>query len=92
LSFARETHSGAHLQMARVRDSSPLWSVVKLAKVVGSNRTATAERLRQFAARGAIEKDPQGRWKLKEEPRQEAQSAKLFHSERQPDPIQAPST
>ena len=50
---AMQEHSGA--------------SVDALAKAAGSSRSATGERLRQMALRGAVEKDITGRWKLKSE-------------------------
>ena len=55
--------------LAAMRDNPGL-SVIALANVAGSSRTATGERLRQMATRGVVEKDLTGRWKLKaEEPR-----------------------
>jgi Winged helix-turn-helix DNA-binding len=55
--------------LAAMRDNPGL-SVIALANAAGSSRTATGERLRQMAARGVVEKDLTGRWKLKsEEPR-----------------------
>jgi hypothetical protein len=48
----------------------PGLSVIALANAAGSSRSATGERLRRLAARGLVEKDATGRWKLKrEEPR-----------------------
>jgi DNA-binding transcriptional ArsR family regulator len=45
-------------------------SVNVLAKAAGASRSSTGERLRKLAAQGALEKDPDGRWRLKrEEPR-----------------------
>jgi Winged helix-turn-helix DNA-binding len=49
-----------------MRDNPGL-SVAALANAIGSGRSATGERLRQLAARGMVEKDPTGRWKLKGE-------------------------
>jgi MarR family len=46
---------------------NPGLSVIALANAAGSSRSATGERLRQLAARGVVEKDPAGRWKLKAE-------------------------
>jgi DNA invertase Pin-like site-specific DNA recombinase len=43
---------------------SPGSSVSKLAAAAGANRSSTAERLRQLAARGMATKDPEGRWLL----------------------------
>jgi hypothetical protein len=49
---------------------NPGLSVIALANAAGSSRSATGERLRQMAARGVVEKDQTGRWKLKgKEPR-----------------------
>jgi hypothetical protein len=42
-------------------------SVIELARALGSGRSAVGERLRQLARRGAIEKTPQGRWRVKTE-------------------------
>jgi hypothetical protein len=50
--------------IAAMRDNPGL-SVIALANAAGSSRSATGERLRQLAARGVVEKDPTGRWKLK---------------------------
>jgi hypothetical protein len=59
--------------MAAMRDN-PGISVVALANAAGSSRSATGERLRQLAVRGAVTKDITGRWKLKaEEPGSPAQ-------------------
>jgi hypothetical protein len=44
---------------------NPGLSVVALANAAGSSRSGTGERLRQMAARGVVEKDLTGRWKLK---------------------------
>jgi DNA-binding IclR family transcriptional regulator len=46
---------------------NPGLSVVALANAAGSSRSATGDRLRQLAARGTVEKDSAGRWKLKKE-------------------------
>ena len=54
--------------LATLRDSSGL-SVAALAEAAHVGRSTAEERLRQLAARGAIGKNPEGRWKLKgEEP------------------------
>jgi hypothetical protein len=54
--------------IAAMRDN-PNMSVVGLANAAGGSRSGTGERLRQMAARGVVEKDLTGRWKLKgEEP------------------------
>ena len=50
--------------LAAMRDNPGL-SVIALANVAGSSRTATGERLRQMAMRGVVEKDLTGRWKVK---------------------------
>jgi DNA-binding transcriptional ArsR family regulator len=42
-------------------------SVNVLAKAAGASRSSTGERLRKLAAQGALEKDPDGRWRLKRE-------------------------
>lgn len=42
-------------------------SVNALAKAAGANRSSTGERLRALASRGAVEKDPAGRWRIAEE-------------------------
>jgi hypothetical protein len=52
--------------IAAMRDNPGL-SVIALANAAGSSRSATGERLRQLAARGVVEKDLTGRWKLKRE-------------------------
>jgi hypothetical protein len=59
-----------------MRDDPGL-SVVALANAIGSGRSATGERLRQMAARGVVEKDVTGKWKLKgEEPRPRSEDAR----------------
>ncbi len=47
--------------------ANPGASVDGLAKAAGANRSSTGERLRQLAGRGAVEKDPAGRWRIAEE-------------------------
>jgi hypothetical protein len=52
-----------------MRASSDL-TVAALAEASHAGRSATGDRLRRLAARGAVEKDGNGRWKLKkQEPR-----------------------
>ena len=43
---------------------NPGLSVIALANAAGDSRSATGERLRQLAAKGAIEKDSAGHWRL----------------------------
>jgi hypothetical protein len=43
---------------------SPGLSVAALAKAASASRSTTGERLRQLAARGAIDKDSEGHWRL----------------------------
>jgi hypothetical protein len=62
--FAAKTAERKLLEAMR---DNPGLSVVALANAAGSSRSATGERLRQLAARGTVEKDPAGRWKLKGE-------------------------
>ena len=52
--------------LSAMRDN-PGASVNVLAKAAGANRSSTGERLRQLAGRGAVEKDPAGRWRIAEE-------------------------
>ena len=49
--------------LAAMRDNPGL-SVIALANAAGGSRSAAGERLRQLAARGAIEKDSAGHWRL----------------------------
>jgi hypothetical protein len=49
--------------LAVMRDN-PGSSINVLARAAASSRTATGERLRKLAGRGAVEKDHQGRWKI----------------------------
>lgn len=46
---------------------NPGLSVIALANAAGASRSAAGERLRQMAARGIVEKDLTGRWKVKAE-------------------------
>jgi DNA-binding IclR family transcriptional regulator len=62
--FAAKTAERKLLEAMR---DNPGLSVVALANAAGSSRSATGERLRQLAARGVVEKDLTGRWKLKVE-------------------------
>ena len=84
-------HSKFNVQTAERRlieamQGSPGLSVAALAKTTSTSRSTTGEWLRQLAARGAIEKDPEGRWRLKgEEPRP-------TEAREQPDPTIAPSS
>ena len=57
----------AERQLLAAMADNPGLSVVALANAAGSSRAATGERLRQMAARGVVEKDLTGRWKLKGE-------------------------
>lgn len=52
--------------LAAMRDNPGL-SVIALANAASAGRSATGERLRQLAARGAVEKDSGGHWPLKAE-------------------------
>jgi Winged helix-turn-helix DNA-binding len=64
----------AERKLLAAMQDNPGLSVIALANAAGSSRSATGERLRQLAARGKIEKGPDGKWKLKgEEPRPPAQ-------------------
>jgi hypothetical protein len=64
----------AERKLIAAMQDNPGLSVIALANAAGSSRSATGERLRQLAARGTVEKDPAGRWRLKgEEPRSPAQ-------------------
>jgi len=62
--FAAKTAEKRLLEALR---DNPGLSIAALANAIGSSRSATGERLRQLAARGMVEKDPAGRWKLKGE-------------------------
>ena len=52
--------------LTALRDSPGL-SVAALAEAAHVGRSTAEERLRQLSQCGAIEKDPEGRWKLKGE-------------------------
>jgi Winged helix-turn-helix DNA-binding len=58
---------GAERKLLAAMRDNPGLSVIALANAAGSSRSATGERLRQMAARGVVEKDLTGRWKLKSE-------------------------
>ena len=62
--FAAKTAEQRLIQAMR---DNPGASVNVLAKAAGANRSSTGERLRQLAGRGAVEKDPAGRWRIAEE-------------------------
>jgi hypothetical protein len=62
--FAAKT---AEQRLLRAMADNPGLSVVALANAAGSSRSATGDRLRRLAARGTVEKDSAGRWKLKRE-------------------------
>jgi hypothetical protein len=57
----------AERKLLEAMRDNPGLPVIALANAAGSSRSATGERLRQLAARGAVEKDATGRWKLKRE-------------------------
>ncbi|MGC2782642.1 MAG: winged helix-turn-helix domain-containing protein [Roseiarcus sp.] len=52
------------LILAAMQDNPGL-SERALANAVDASRSATGERLRQLAQRGVVEKDPEGRWRVK---------------------------
>jgi hypothetical protein len=54
----------AERRLLEAMRESPGLSVVALAKAASAGRSAAGERLRQLAARGAIEKDADGRWRI----------------------------
>jgi hypothetical protein len=59
----------AERKLLAVMREHPGLSVASLAKVVGAGLSTTKERLRRMGAQELIEKDPDGRWRVKgEEP------------------------
>jgi hypothetical protein len=54
----------AERKLIEAMETNPGLSVAALAKAAAAGRSATGERLRKLAARGAIEKDGAGRWRL----------------------------
>jgi hypothetical protein len=54
----------AERKLLEAMRESPGLSVAALAKAVSAGRSTTGERLRQLAARGAIDKDADGRWRM----------------------------
>jgi hypothetical protein len=54
----------AERKLIEVMKATPGATVVELARAVGGNRSAIGDRLRTMARNGAIEKDPEGRWRL----------------------------
>jgi MarR family len=54
----------AEIRLLEALRETPGLSVAALAKAAGSSRSVAGERLRQLAARGAVEKDPDGHWRL----------------------------
>jgi|ERR1700722_12795444 len=55
----------AELRLTEALCDSPGMSVSALARATSANRATTRERLNGLAARGAIEKDAEGLWRLK---------------------------
>jgi hypothetical protein len=63
----RSNSRPAELRLLAAMRGKPGSSMNALAKAAGANRASTGERLRRLAAQGEVEKDPDGRWKLKRE-------------------------
>ena len=54
----------AERKLIATMEANPGASVAALAKAASASRSRTGDRLRQLAARGAIEKDDAGRWRI----------------------------
>jgi hypothetical protein len=78
----------AERKLLEVMRSSPGLSVAALAEAAAASRSRTGERLRQLAAQGTVEKDPEGRWRIAGE----AASPTPSPAEAEPRPIPPPST
>jgi hypothetical protein len=77
----------AELRLTEALCDSSGMSVSALARATSANRATTRERLQQLAARGTVEKDAEGLWRLKGD---EARPAETSRADARP--IQAPSS
>jgi IclR helix-turn-helix domain len=64
---AKASALNAEQRLVAALQGSPGESISALAEAAGAGRATTRERLQALAARGAVEKDGDGRWRLKGE-------------------------